>query len=85
MHHADFRVVHIEDTKVFVVDLDNNGKSITNDAEWVWERVSEAHPGRRLIYRDTMGRWDEIVPVIPNDKFGVVTVNFRPYNEEVPF
>lgn len=85
MHHADFRVVQVDENKVFVVDPDNGGKSITNDAEWVWEQVSAAHPGRRLIYRDTMGRWDEIVPVVPNDRHGVVTVNFRPYNEEVPF
>jgi hypothetical protein len=43
------------------------------------------HPARRLIYRDTMNRWDEIVPVMPTDRAEVVTVNFRPYTEHVPF
>ena len=43
------------------------------------------YPSRRLIYRDTMGRWDEIVPTLPTDHFGEVTVNFRPYGEHLPF
>ena len=65
-----------------LVDL---GKSVTNDAEWVWEQVHAMYPSRRLIYRDTMGRWDEIVPTLPTDHFGEVTVNFRPYGEHLPF
>ena len=85
MFHAYFRVALVEDDRVFIVDSDNGGKSITNDAEWVWNQVSERYPNRRLIYMDTMNRWDEIVPVLPNDDQGVVTVNFRPYDEYVPF
>lgn len=85
MHHADFRVVVVEDDRVFIVDLDNGSKSVTNDAEWVWQQISERFPSRRLIYRDTMNRWDEIVPTLPTDDFGVITVNFRPYNEHIPF
>ena len=84
MHHADFRIVLVEDDRVFIVDMDI-GKSVTNDAEWVWEQVAAMYPARRLIYRDTMNRWDEIVPIMPTDRAEVVTVNFRPYTEHVPF
>lgn len=83
--HADFRVVVVEDDRVFVVDPNMGGKSITNDAEWVWQQVNGRYPGRRVVYRDTMNRWDEMVPVHPTDQFGEVTVNFRPYSEHVPF
>lgn len=82
--HAEYRVVSVEDDRVFIVDMDL-GKSVTNDAEWVWEQVQAMYPSRRLIYRDTMGRWDEIVPTLPTDQFGEVTVNFRPYGEHLPF
>lgn len=48
-----------------VVDADEPGtRSVTNDAEHV---CSELHglgllpPGRRLIYRDSTGAWDEMV------------------------
>jgi hypothetical protein len=48
-----------------VVDADEEGaRSVTNDAEQV---VAELHalgllpPGRRLIYRDSTGAWDEMV------------------------
>lgn len=83
--NADFTVVLVEDDRVFVVDPDNGKKSITNDAEWVWTQISQRYPNRRLIYRDTMQRWDEIVPVLPNDRQEVLAVNFRPYDEHVPF
>jgi hypothetical protein len=48
-----------------VVDADEEGaRSVTNDAEHVY---SELHalgllpPGRRLIYRDSTGQWDEML------------------------
>jgi hypothetical protein len=85
MNHADFRVVAVEDDRVFIVDEDLGSKSVTNDAEWVWEQVSNQYPHRRLIYRDSMNRWDEMVPVMPSDEFAIVTINFRPYDEHVPF
>lgn len=84
MHHAEFRIVLVEDDRVFIVDPDNGSKSVTNDAEWVWEQVASMYPARRLIYRDTMNRWDEIVPVMPTDRAEITTVNFRPYTEHVP-
>lgn len=83
--NAEFKIVLVEDDRVFIVDPDNGSKSITNDAEWVWTQVNQLYPNRRLIYRDTMQRWDEIVPVLPNDRREVLTVNFRPYDEHTPF
>jgi hypothetical protein len=85
MHHAEFRIVLVEDDRVFIVDPDNGSKSVTNDAEWVWEQVAAMYPARRLIYRDTSNRWDEIVPVMPDEEFGLGSVDFRPYDEHVPF
>jgi acetone carboxylase gamma subunit len=83
MHHAEFRIVQVEDDRIFIVD-ENQGKSITNDAEWVFKQITQNYPHRRLIYRDTMNRWDEIVPVHPTDKFEEFTINFRPYHEHIP-
>ena len=76
--HADFAVVAVEDDRVFVVDENLGGKSVTNDAEWVWACVATQWPARRLIYRDSIGRWDEIV--IDGDG----AAGFRPYSEHLP-
>lgn len=78
MTHADFRVVAVEDDRVFLVDEDAGNKSVTNDAEWVCDWIWQKWPGVRVVYRDTMGRWDEIV-------MGDGTVSFRPYEEHFPF
>lgn len=58
---ADFSIVKIESDKIFIVDLDCGNRSITNDAENVYADIKKIFPDHRLIYRDTMGRWDEIV------------------------
>lgn len=64
---------------VFLVDLDKpDCKSVTNDAEHVWDEVQATYPGYRLVYRDTMGRWDEIEPL------SEWSVNFKPYHGETP-
>lgn len=84
MNHANYSIVQIEEDRVFIVDLDMGNKSVTNDAEWVWDQIQNDYPGRRLIYRDTMNRWDEMVPVMPSDEFGNTVVSFRPYDEQVP-
>lgn len=86
MHHADFRVALVEDDRVFIVEPATGGNTVTDDAKWVWDRVSELYPNRRIICRDFVtDRWGEIVPVHPTDRMDVVTVNFRPYDEHVPF
>jgi hypothetical protein len=47
---------------VLVIDQDS-GPSVTNDAENVIEDLSRAGvlDGRRVLYRDTDGRWDELL------------------------
>jgi hypothetical protein len=47
---------------VLVVDQDR-GPSVTNDAENVIDDLSRAQvlAGRRVLYRDTDGRWDELL------------------------
>lgn len=46
---------------IFLVDLDK-GMSVTNDAENVIADLARRGllVGRRVIYRDTSGRWDEL-------------------------
>jgi len=61
MSKSDYEIVLTFRDIVFLVDLDRGGKSVTNDAEAVWAEVQAKYPGRRLVYRDSMGRWDEIV------------------------
>jgi len=46
---------------IFIVDDDNGGMSITNAAEAVVKDAYEAYGDRRIVYRDTMGEWDELV------------------------
>lgn len=48
---------------LFVIDLDNGGRSVTNDIEQVCaELVTQGvlSPGHRLVYRDSEGIWDEV-------------------------
>jgi len=62
--NASYQVARIdhESKIVRIIDLDEPGrKSVTNDAEGVCERVNRDWPTYRIIYRDTMGNWDELV------------------------
>ncbi len=58
---AQFKIIHENNLFVLLVDLDN-GKSITNDAVRVVPRLAAEIPiaGRRVYYRDTIGRFDEL-------------------------
>ena len=58
--HCDFQIVQIDTDRVFIVDLDLGNKSVTNDAEYVIGVIQRDYPGKRLIYRDSGGVWDEI-------------------------
>lgn len=73
---ADWKIVHVTDTIVFLIDMDLGGRSVTNDAEAVFASVQEAHPGKRVVYRDSMGRWDELVM----ERGGIGFVSF-PYTQ----
>lgn len=60
MARADYEVVEVVADLVFLVDLDRGGRSVTNDAEAVVAEMLAMHPGRRVVYRDSRGRWDEL-------------------------
>ena len=60
---CDFTVVRVSASPpiVWITDDDNPcRRSITNDAETVCQILQRAYPGHRIIYRDTMGSWDEL-------------------------
>ena len=78
MAQADYAVIQTDFDRVFLVDLVMGGKSVTNDAEAVCEELQAAYPGKRVIYRDSMGRWDEMRVGSRNE------VLFSPYDEYVP-
>lgn len=45
---------------VWIVDEDRGGCSVTNDAENVVVALQNRFPGYRVIYRDSIGNWDEL-------------------------
>lgn len=80
MSKADYEMVLAFRDIVFIVDLDRGGKSVTNDAEAVWAEVQAKYPGRRLVYRDSMGRWDEIAL----DDLSCMSIVFKTYHGDRP-
>lgn len=60
MARADYEVVEVLEDAVFVVDRDRGGMSVTNDAQAVVDEVLARHPCRRIVYRDSRGRWDKL-------------------------
>lgn len=46
---------------VWIIDDDLGGRSVTNDAEAVCKEMHGRYPHHRIIYRDSDGRWDELV------------------------
>jgi hypothetical protein len=57
---ADFEYVKITLEVVWIRDLDLGSISVTNDAVGVCRRVWHDYPGRRVIYQDSEGAWDEL-------------------------
>jgi len=60
MKRASYIYVGSNDTTVYISDL-NIGMSVTNDAERVVEEIIPRFKGKRIVYKDTDGRWDELV------------------------
>lgn len=58
---AEFTVETADDSMILIRDV-GRGKSVTNDAEnVVAQMVTTYGTGRRLFYRDTTGRVDELL------------------------
>lgn len=79
---SDYEIVCVQEDKIFLVDLDLGNRSVTNDAERVWLEINRNFPGKRIIYRDTLGMWDEII-IYKLSSF-VVDVDYIHYTGEVP-
>ena len=77
---CDFRVVKVSDVDriVWIVDYDGGERSVTNDAEAVVAALESRYPGYRVIYRDSMGAWDELCH--QGDRF----TGFKPARELAP-
>jgi hypothetical protein len=60
MRESTFSVSQVTTDKIFIIDEDGV-LSITNDAERVVSVLNHQYPGRRIIYRDTVGGWDELL------------------------
>jgi hypothetical protein len=81
---ADYSVVKVDKDRVFLIDLNLGNKSITNDAENVYKEIINIFPNHRIIYRDTMGRWDEISLDESVSSDDHIYCGFINYNEYVP-
>ncbi len=57
---SDWEIVKVDEHRVFIEDLNLGRMSVTNDAENVFAAIQLKYPGRRVIYMDSEGRWDEI-------------------------
>jgi hypothetical protein len=61
--HADFSVQVATDEFIYIKDTGDFSKSVTNDAEWVLQKLAVDYGGlknRRVFYMDSMGQIDEI-------------------------
>lgn len=76
-NHADYTIVQIDKDRIFIIDLDLGNRSVTNDAEYVLGILQAHYPGKRVIYRDTMGTWDEITG-------NSLAAGFKAYKEYLP-
>lgn len=59
--NSDFKIISVLPDKIFLEDLNLGRMSVTNDADDVCERIARQHPGRRIIYKDSEGQWDEMI------------------------
>jgi hypothetical protein len=73
-----WRIVRSTAEILYIEDVNDGGMSITNAAEHVCDLIHHLHGNLRIVYRDTMGRWDELV----HD--AGVFLRFAPYDGEVP-
>jgi hypothetical protein len=80
MIRSDYSVALVTDDIVFITDdWEAHGRmSVTNDAENVVQHVNGQYPGRRIVYRDTDGCWDELLHADGN------FTGFAPYRGMVP-
>jgi hypothetical protein len=57
---ANYQVVAHNSSTVWIVDLNGARMSVTNDAEAVVDEVLRMFPNHLIVYRDSIGNWDEL-------------------------
>jgi len=82
LRKCEYRVLKHSDGIVFIEDT-KKGMSLTNDAERVCQEVNKDYPNCRIIYKDTIGRWDEIV--YDGKKVRFVLLNQKTLDFDVSF
>lgn len=61
--NSDWDIVHLDHIRqiVYIHDLNLGNRSVTNDAENVVDDLDSQYPGWRIIYKDSMDSWAELV------------------------
>ena len=77
MIRSSFSVVAENSECVFLKDNNVGKMSVTNDAESVYEWCQENYPNKRVVYKDSMNEWREIIPT----KSWMMPVTFLPFNK----
>lgn len=77
MRKADYTYTIQGDT-VKIIDLNRGNVSVTNDAENVLTEIQSTENIKelRIIYRDSMDEWCELIPVWDNNKCTDVNFSF---------
>jgi hypothetical protein len=75
MKRSNYSISRVTEDRVFIIDENDGALSVTNDAENVVRELNGAYPGKRIIYRDSMLQWDELIH--RDGEF----VDFAPYRE----
>lgn len=80
MVRANYTYEIIDDSIVNIVDLNKGGMSVTNDAENVLTEINSIIEikDKQIIYLDSDGNLDEIVPEWKNEK--CINVSFKSYS-----
>lgn len=86
---ADYDIACVETDRVFIIDLNLGNISVTNDAERVYTELQSFWPNRRVIYRDSMGNWDEMIVDCDSEEIKrypakTCYIIFKPYKEHLP-
>jgi hypothetical protein len=63
MRQSDYEIILVDDDGgiIYLADRDMGNVSVTNDAENVAKAIHAQYPYCRIIYKDSMGNWDEIL------------------------
>jgi hypothetical protein len=78
---CDFEVLTIDDRAVYLADLNLGGRSLTNDAANVCAECVLRFGNLRIVYRDSIGSWAELIHV--GGKFLAYATCARGWTEQI--